>query len=272
MKKRWMRLLTELSSRKWVSRTAGRAASSGWSRRWIPSFAKTYNIQVDEAEKPMSEYRTLNEFFTRRLKPGMRPLSVGDDILLSPVDSLITGMGPIQQGTILNVKGQDYMLDELLHRSPYQQKYMHGYYFVLYLSPTDYHRIHSPVTGKLVESEHVPGRVYPVNDFGLRHMPRVLSRNERLITYLRHAHGEVAVVKVGALNVSSIHYTDGVPLPAYERGQELAYFAFGSTVVLLTENGTFEPRSDLTVGSIVKMGEGLGRLQAVPASPRTGEA
>ncbi|WP_028594111.1 archaetidylserine decarboxylase [Paenibacillus assamensis] len=265
MMKRLLRLLTELSSRKWVSQAAGSFANSQASRRLIPRFAKSYGINVEEAEKAMHEYATLNDFFTRKLKPGMRPLVQETDRLLSPVDALITGMGTIKEGVILNVKGQDYTLEELLHQSPHAQKYKNGYFFVLYLSPTDYHRIHAPVTGTTVESEHVPGKVYPVNDFGLRHMPRVLSRNERLITYIRHEQGEVSVVKVGALNVSSIRYTNDAVLPAYERGQDMAYFEFGSTIVLLTENGTFSPSADLELGSRVRMGESLGTLHTKSA-------
>lgn len=264
MKKRILRLLTELSSRKWVSRIAGRFANSGLSRRFIPTFAKTYNIRVEEAEKPIEQYGTLNEFFTRKLKPGMRPMSAEADQLASPVDAVITGMGPIQEGSIFNVKEQDYTLDELLHHSPHRQKYNHGYCFVLYLSPSDYHRIHAPVTGVTVESEHVPGRVYPVNDFGLHHMPRVLSRNERLITYIRHQLGEVAVVKVGALNVSSIRYADDRVKASYEQGQDLAYFEFGSTVVLLTETNTFQPLEGLALGAKVRMGDCLGTFHAKP--------
>ncbi|CRF29002.1 phosphatidylserine decarboxylase [Mycobacterium tuberculosis] len=177
--------------------------------------------------------------------------------MVSPVDALITGMGSIQEGLIVNVKGQDYAIDELLNQSPRMINYKHGFYYVLYLSPTDYHRIHSPVTGTILEKEHVAGKVYPVNDFGLKHMRRVLSRNERLITYIQHETGEVAVVKVGALNVSSIQYVS--PLPTkLNRGDELAYFEFGSTVVLLTESGTFNPRQDLKVSSWVAMGEALG--------------
>lgn len=259
--KPFFRLLTELSSRKWISRITGAFAQSGASRALIPKFAKSYGIRVEDAEKALHEYRTLNEFFTRRLKAGLRPLDAHPDALLSPVDSLITGMGPIQAGTMLNVKGQDYTVEELLNRSPRTFNYRNGFFFVLYLSPTDYHRIHSPVTGTIVEKEHVKGKVYPVNDFGLRQMKRVLSRNERLITYIDRDGGEIAVVKVGAMNVSSIRYTE--PLPdRIERGADLAYFEFGSTVVLLTENGTFEPRSDLAVGSKVKMGESLGFLQS----------
>jgi phosphatidylserine decarboxylase len=253
------RLMTELSSRKWVSRLTGSIAKSKLSRRFIPRFAAAYNIRIEEAEKPLHEYGSLNEFFTRRLKPGLRPIDPDADRLISPVDALITGMGPIHEGTILNVKGQDYTVEELLNRSPRVVNYRNGFCFVLYLSPTDYHRIHAPATGDIVETEHVPGKVYPVNDFGLTQMRRVLSRNERLITFLREEAGEIAVVKVGALNVSSIRYVEPRP-QRVERGSELAYFEFGSTVVLLTENGIFEPREDLKVGSRVKMGEALGRF------------
>ncbi|WP_018759282.1 archaetidylserine decarboxylase [Paenibacillus terrigena] len=259
MAKSLLRLMTELSSRKWISQLTGKFAHSSASRHLIPRFAKIYGISIEDAEKELHEYRTLNQFFTRRLKPGLRPIDPNPDTLVSPVDALITGIGPIENGLLLNVKGQDYTIEELLNQSPYTQKYKHGTYFVLYLSPTDYHRIHTPIAGNLVESEHVPGKVYPVNDFGLHHMKRVLSRNERLITYIRHHFGEVVVVKVGAMNVSSIQYVN--PLPkSLEKGQDLAYFEFGSTVVLLTENGTFTPRSDLALGSTVKMGEALGTI------------
>jgi len=219
-----------------------------------------YGIAIEEAEKRMDEYSTLNEFFTRRLKPGMRVIDSDPGALVSPVDALITGAGKIHDGTILNIKGQDYTIDELLAGSPRTENYRGGFCLVLYLSPTDYHRIHAPVEGVIVEREHLPGRVYPVNDFGLRHMPRVLSRNERLVTYIKHASGEVAVVKVGAMNVSSIRYVDQ-SAQRTERGGELAYFEFGSTVVLLTEDDTFELRSDLMPGKKVRMGEKLGTLR-----------
>jgi phosphatidylserine decarboxylase len=259
MSKPFYRLLTELSSRKWVSQITGAFAKSRTSRLMISRFAKTYGIRVEDAEKHISEYASLNDFFTRRLKPGLRPIDGDPSFLLSPVDALITGMGPIHEGLILDVKGQDYTIEELMNRSPRTINYRNGFYFVLYLSPTDYHRIHSPITGDIVEKEHIPGRVYPVNDFGLRYMNRVLSRNERLITFIQHEAGEVAVIKVGALNVSSIQYSE--PLSNHlERGQELAYFEFGSTVVLLMEDDIFLPRTDLGVGTQVKMGDALGAL------------
>lgn len=259
--------MTELTSRKWISRLMGRFSHSGASRLLIPTFAKSYGIPLEEAEKDIKEYRTLNEFFTRKLKPDMRPIHPMPEGLISPVDALITAMGEIQSGTILNVKGQDYSLQELLNYSPRTETYNHGYFFVLYLSPTDYHRIHAPVAGRKLESEHIKGKVYPVNDFGMRHMRTVLSRNERLITYISHDLGEVAVVKVGAMNVSSIKYTD-VEATRWDRGDDLAYFEFGSTVVLLIENGTFEPLSKLNIGSKVKMGEPLGKFYSANKTKR----
>lgn len=260
MRIKLLRLLTELSSRRWISRLAGYIANSNCSRRIIPLFIKIYKIKLEEAEKPLQQYRTLNEFFTRRLKPGVRLFSSSDDQLISPVDACITAMGWIQAGCMFNIKGQDYTIDELLHFSPQCTKYKAGYYFVLYLSPSDYHRIHSPVNGATVKSQHISGRVYPVNHFGLRHMPRVLSRNERLLTYLRHATGEIALVKVGALNVSSIRYTNDRLESFYTQGQDLAYFQFGSTVVVITENDTFIPHTHWSVGEKVKIGDCLGTL------------
>lgn len=257
MSKPFFRLLTELSSRKWVSQLTGAFAKSRASRAFLQRFAKTYGIRIEDAEKAISEYQSLNEFFTRRLKPGLRPIDPDINYLVSPVDAAITGIGPIEQGMLLNVKGQDYSVDDLLNQSPRKVNYEKGFYFVLYLSPTDYHRIHSPVTGTIIEKEHVPGKVYPVNEFGLRYMRKTLSRNERLITYIHHDKGEIAVVKVGALNVSSIQYVSGLQ-DAIERGDELAYFEFGSTVVLLIEDPTFTPCNELQLGSKVKMGERLG--------------
>ncbi|GIP59081.1 archaetidylserine decarboxylase [Paenibacillus sp. FSL W8-0186] len=260
MMKLLMRSMTELGSRKWISRLTGRLAQSSVSQVFIRSFARIYRIQVQEAEKPISEYRSLNEFFTRRLKPGARLIDNDPATLVCPVDALITGAGPVKSGTIFNIKGQDYAIEELLGCSPRAAKYAEGFYLVLYLSPTDYHRIHVPVDGTIVERVHFQGKVYPVNEFGLRHMKMVLSRNERLTTYIRYSDGEVAVIKVGAMNVSSIKYVNPLAKDV-KKGQELAYFEFGSTVVLLTENHTFTLRKDLIPGMKVHMGESLGTLR-----------
>ncbi|WP_168122774.1 archaetidylserine decarboxylase [Paenibacillus sp. HB172176] len=266
---KWVaRTLTELSSRKWLSKLAGSIAQSSASRLFIPRFIKLYSIAEQDAEKAASEYRTLNEFFTRRLKKGLRPVHGDENTLTSPVDALITAAGHVSRGILLNIKGQNYTINELLGGSPRAAQYDNGYYFVLYLSPTDYHRIHVPVSGKIMERDHLKGRVYPVNDFGLTHMKRVLSRNERLVTYMTHKHGEAAIVKVGAMNVSSIKYV--LPLrDVMAKGDELAYFEFGSTVVLLLEESAFEPRANLAVPSKIRMGEALGEWHSRHEEPQS---
>lgn len=255
-----LRLITELSSRKWISKIVGTFAKSKWSKPFIPRFIQTYGIKPEEAEKSIHEYGSLNDFFIRKLRADLRPIQREADTLVSPVDALITAYGTIQDGLMMDIKGQNYTIHELLNDSPRTVNYIQGTYFVLYLSPTDYHRIHAPIEGTIVEKEHIPGKVYPVNDFGLLHMKKVLSRNERLITYIQHQYGETAVVKVGALNVSSIQYSDALT-PELERGQELAYFEFGSTVVLLLENDTFEALPEVQIGNKVLMGEALGKIK-----------
>ncbi|PYI54053.1 archaetidylserine decarboxylase [Paenibacillus flagellatus] len=255
---RLLALAAELTSVKWLSRLIGRFTRSRWSRALIPRYARAYAIRVEEAEKLPDAYRSLNDFFVRRLKPGLRPVDRDARSLVSPVDGTVTGIGPIGDRADLIVKGQYYRADDLLGGSPLAASYAGGFFVVLYLSPADYHRVHSPVAGTVTGSAHFPGRTYPVNAFGLERMRRVLSRNERLITYIRHAYGVLPVIKVGAMNVSSIRYAE--PMPEHPaKGDELARFEFGSTVVLLVEPGSFAFRPDLAVGSRVRVGEPLGR-------------
>jgi phosphatidylserine decarboxylase len=251
------RLLTELSARPWISRGAGAFAKSSLSKGMIRGFAKAYQIPLAEAEHAVDHYPTLNAFFTRRLKPGARLIDGEASTIVSPVDAQITAKGVIADGLMLQVKGQTYTIDELLDGSERAEKYKRGYFFVLYLSPRDYHRIHVPVTGTIVEKQPIAGRVYPVNHMAMTNVPQVLSRNYRIASYIKHDNGEVAVVKVGALNVASIQFVEDLH-DQVNKGDELAYFEFGSTIVLLMQEGTFSPRADLLIGSRVKMGEGLG--------------
>jgi phosphatidylserine decarboxylase len=253
----FFQLLTQLSSRKFISKTAGFLACSGISRRWIPAFAKAYNIPVEEAEFSMNQYKTLNAFFTRRLKPGARPVDADPNTIVSPVDAEVTACGVITAGLMLEIKGQTYAIDELLNGAKRQNKFHSGYFYVLYLSPRDYHRIHVPATGEIVETEEIAGKVYPVNHASMTNVKQVLSRNYRIATYIQHAKGELAVVKVAALNVASIQFVDGLQSQV-NKGDELAYFEFGSTVVLLAEQNTYQPLASVGVGSRVKMGEVLG--------------
>lgn len=260
MKKKAYRFLLELASNRLISRLVGSFTKREISRRLIPSFVKAYSIEMDEAEKEIGEYTNLNELFTRRLKEGKRIVESDPNAVVSPVDAVITAAGPIAQDLQMKVKGQLYGLEEMFgfDRSLCRQ-FQGGQFIVLYLSPRHYHRIHFPVDGEVTVRRRIDGKVYPVNEFGLKYGKRPLSRNARLLTVVKHAFGEVAVMKVGALNVASIQYTFPDQLFA-DKGDELAYFEFGSTVVLFFEPGTFCANSRIQEGKELKMGEKIGEM------------
>lgn len=259
---KWLyKQLTELTSRKWISKMTGTFAQSPASKVLISHFAKVYNINLDEAEKTLSDYHSLNEFFTRRLKPGARPIHPNSLVVTSPVDALITACGAIQNSQLLEVKGQIYSVSDLLQSKEEAARFNGGFFYVLYLSPTDYHRIHTPVSGKVRARKHLVGKVYPVNNASMTLMSQVLNRNERLITYLEtEQNQQVAIVKVGALNVSSINYVNEHHT-TFNKGDELAFFAFGSTVVLLFEADSYIPIHPQQLNTRIKMGEQLGTLK-----------
>jgi phosphatidylserine decarboxylase len=256
------RLFTELSSRRTLARMTGSIAKSRGSRILLRKFARHYGIDVAEAEKPLQEYRSLNEFFTRRLRPEFRPIDAQTDTLVSPVDGVLVAAGEIHAGKLFPVKGQVYTSSDLLGGSPHASRFEKGTFAVIYLSPSNYHRIHSPIDGTVLEWDRIPGTVYPVNDRGMRMMPRVLSRNARLVTYIEHESRLLALVKVGAMNVSSIRYAaEDEPPEKVRKGDELAYFEFGSTVVLLMEKDMFSPSPSLSAGSALRMGEAIGTVK-----------
>lgn len=260
------RLLTELSSRPTIARLVGAFAKSSVSKALIPKFAQFYGILVEEAEHELSGYGSLNDFFIRRLKPGARPIDPEERSVVSPVDGTVAAAGRIAPDRTFPVKGQSYTIDELLNGSPHAARYVNGTFAVIYLSPSNYHRIHAPVDAEVTEFDRIPGAVYPVNDPSLRLMRQVLSRNARLVTYLKHEGGTMALVKVGAMNVSSIRYAAGdAAADRVAKGEELAYFEFGSTVVLLWEKDRFVPSDRLTPGNQLRMGEKIGEI-----APRRG--
>ncbi len=259
------RLLTQLSSRRSISYLVGRVAKSRFSKRLIPYFIHVYKIDVSEAERPPEAYPHLNAFFTRRLKPGVRPIHPGPHVAVSPVDGTVTSMGIIRSDGMIVVKGKPYSLAEMLQDQDQEQRYRGGYFLVLYLSPRDYHRIHAPIGGRIVGTVHHRGTVYPVNPTGLQLINGVLAKNERLITYIEHDQTQVAVIKVGAMNVASIRWSDRLRSTEVIKGEELAYFEFGSTVVLLFEPGSFALIEGLKEGDKVKMGQPIGYMNVVQA-------
>ena len=247
--------------------------------RFVPAairqFARLFSIDLQEAVQPDPDhYKTFNQFFTRSLKDGARVVNGTDRQLCSPVDGRVSQLGPISEGTIVQAKGRNYSVSDLLGgRESDVSAFVNGTFATLYLSPRDYHRIHMPARGDLCAMHYIPGRLFSVAPHTVRVVPRLFARNERVVAIFNTDAGKVAMVLVGAINVaaietvwaglitppvqSSIIYKDYEPSThILEKGQEMGRFNMGSTVILLLENGTL--RSDLSAGDPVRMGELLG--------------
>lgn len=244
------------------------------SRAAVRIFAKRYGINISEAEQPLESYSSIQALFTRRLKDGVRPIGKG---VVSPVDALCSQAGGIERGTLLEVKGWSYRVEELLADKELADKFQDGTSCVLYLAPPDYHRIHSPIDGRVISSIHVPGKLWPVNEWAVRRIKNLFVKNERLVTTLDTAIGLVAVIKVGATNVGSIEvsYDDlrtngwfrskAVSKRVYQdihlkAGEELGVFRLGSTVVLLFERRFAQAECSKLIGRKCKMGQQLFEL------------
>ena len=274
--------LMTLLPKNYVSRLVGRFAGSRLSRRLIPYFARHFGINVEESEFAVKTYGSLTEFFIRKLKPGLRPVAQGDSVVVSPVDGVVSEFGPIKQGVLIQAKGVDYTVLELLGQDKERaQRFANGLFLTIYLSPRDYHRIHVPVAGQVVASTYVPGTLFPVNPFGVRAVKGLFALNERLITYLQGSAGLLALVKVGATIVGSVKVnyaslTTNVPRaklltsdypngPSYFSGEEVGRFEFGSTVILLFEPG--KVALTLQTGDRVLMGQKIGQLLTKEGNP-----
>jgi phosphatidylserine decarboxylase len=258
LKQSLYRIMIELTNRRWSSVLLKKFARSSVSKRVVPSFARTYKINQAEMEKELNEYRSLHDFFIRRLKPGSRVTAADPDALASPVDAVIEDIGPVDPELEIHVKGKVYSIAEMLGSVHSAEPYRGGTYMVLYLSPTHYHRIHSPVSGRILNQWSLGSRSYPVNAHGLKYGRRTLSKNYRMVTEIDYGSGRLALVKVGAMFVNSIERVhEGDRL---EKGEEMAYFSFGSTVVLLFEKGRIELAKDIRLPAHVKVGEKLGTM------------
>jgi phosphatidylserine decarboxylase len=267
--------------RRLVSRTLGAAAGMrvpGFVLRPALSlYCRHFDVDLSESERPLSDYATFNDFFTRALKPGARPLDADPAALLSPVDGRVHASGPIEQGAILQAKGVPYRLEDLLGSADDARLFDGGTFATLYLSPRDYHRIHHPADGELLRVRPLPGDLWPVNDEAVSRVPRLFARNERVACVGRFASGApYAMVPVGALNVGSIRLTF-VPLRtnrsilsrdvvafdpplSVRRGEEFGRFEFGSAVVLLLSKAAGEV-FPLESRSPVRLGRPIGRLR-----------
>ncbi|MGV3488985.1 MAG: phosphatidylserine decarboxylase [Tuberibacillus sp.] len=219
-------------------------------------FVRTYSIKMDEAERDLSDYKSLQSLFVRKLKPGLRPIDPEPRSLVSPVDGIISVFGKISDNCTFPVKGQDYHLTDLLGKRQDAGDYINGCFFVFYLSPGHYHRIHSPIKGSILSQWSLGKVSFPVNKLGLKYGEKPFSTNYRLISEILTDYGKVAVIKVGALNVNSIHLTHATK--ELQKGEEIGYFSFGSTVILLTEPSEFQFSPDIVEGMEIQYGQSIG--------------
>lgn len=233
----------------------GKLVHTPLSKPFLRWFARTYQIDIDAAERPIDEYQSIGHFFTRNLKEGLRPIE-GD--LVSPVDGVLRNYGVITGGLLEQVKGRDYSVGSFLGSDELGRQFDGGIFFNLYLSPQDYHHVHSPVTGEVTRAVHVPGKLWPVNDWSMSNVENLFCVNERILTLVRTPnYGDVAVVMVGATNVGKMSVTYDAfisnnlrtakpevhtydPGRAIKAGDRLGTFHMGSTVVLLFERGKLD--------------------------------
>jgi phosphatidylserine decarboxylase len=245
-------------------------------RAVIRAFAKKYGVDESEAERPIDQYPTFTEFFTRRLKPGARAIAPGELLPVSPVDGTVGELGEIVSSRLYQAKGKHYTLSELIGGPRAEEdarQFEGGVFCTIYLAPYNYHRIHAPLSGEIAGYVNMPGQLWPVNPAGVRNVEKLFCVNERLTTFLRTPRGPCGVVAVGATNVGRIRalYDDVVTnarrrrRPArviyqqpvrVEKGAELAVFEMGSTVVLLFAPGV-KLAGRLLPGLPVKLGEAL---------------
>lgn len=254
---KWLyRLMIELTNHALSSKLIAFFTKSRLSAWLIPSYAKVYRINQDEMEKSLQHYQTLQQLFIRKLKADARPIDETPNSIVSPVDAVIEEIGTISEQKNIVVKGKAYSIAEMLGSDDAAEKYLNGLFIILYLSPSHYHRIHSPISGVVTRQWALGKRSYPVNRLGLRYGKKPLSKNYRMITEMTADGKYIAVVKVGAMFVNSIELTH--PNEQLTKGQEMAYFSFGSTVVLLFEKDSIELDSRIVVPMGIKVGERIG--------------
>lgn len=218
-----------------------------WMKNWmIRRFIRKYHVDMSLAlnENPES-YSDFNQFFIRQLKSDLRPLATAENEIVSPVDGMIAQVGKIRQDQLLQAKDFYYDLKTLLGDEKLASQFHDGSFATLYLAPFDYHRVHMPLTGKLIKSTYIPGKLFSVNRLTSEIIPQLFTRNERLIMTFDTAAGPMAVIMVGAMIVGNIEtvwmekpvrakeVASSSPDIHLQKGAELGHFTLGSTVILL---------------------------------------
>jgi len=240
----------------------------------ITKFIKQFKIDMSEAKySEAADFETFNDFFTRELKAGLRPIIEGDNNLATPVDGCVSQQGDIKAGRIFQAKGHDFSLRELLGgRDDVAAPFDEGIFSTVYLAPKDYHRIHMPITGKLEQMIFIPGDLFSVNPLTAQNVPNLFARNERAVAIFSTAIGPMAMVLVGATIVGSIETVwEGTLTPQknkeiqywdyqdqeiiLQKGAEMGRFKLGSTIVALFPKDSIEFSEALAPSSVTRLGE-----------------
>jgi phosphatidylserine decarboxylase len=258
---------------------ATRVRSAGFKNALIRGFLSLYTVDMSDArESDPYAFGSFNEFFTRALKDGARPIASGSNAIACPVDGQVSEAGSIERDLLLQAKGRRYRLGELLAAQPWASRFEGGAFATIYLAPFNYHRVHMPLRGELRHTVYVPGALFSVNAATAQHVPRLFARNERVLTLFDTGDnrvGQFAVILVGALNVGSMstvwagditpaarRVVTQVPSPpmTFEKGAELGRFNMGSTVILLFEPNRVRWQPEVRAGTVVRLGQPFGTL------------
>lgn len=240
---------------------------------FISVFVHLFRVNLEEAERSEAQdYDCFNDFFTRALKAGARPLASPAHRLISPCDGTISQLGNLQGQDIIQAKGIDYSAAALLGSSAWAEHFEGGRFITIYLAPNDYHRVHMPLDGRLVGENRIPGRLFSVSAATTLSVPGLFTRNERMAALFETEFGPVAVVMVAALMVAGIETPWGGPNdrrpgtdlractldgPSLARGEEMGRFHWGSTVIVLTPAGFPAWRESLASGRRIRLGQPL---------------
>ncbi len=275
--------LQHLIPQRWLSEQMYRLARVRWrplKTLLIRSFARIYRIDMSLALEPdLATYAHFNAFFTRALRPDARPLDATSQAIFCPVDGAISQIGVISDGKLIQAKGRHFDVRTLLgleRDAPHP--FDGGQFATIYLSPSDYHRIHMPLTGDLTQMTHIPGRLFSVNATTARLVPGLFARNERVVCRFDTQAGDMALVLVGAIFVGGIetvwsgeitpphsapdiqrwNYSDDAQRIHLEGGEEMGRFNLGSTVIVLFPPGRIHWTPELAPGQTVQLGQRLG--------------
>ena len=264
----------------WLSRLTGWLAdvrNPVWLKNFvIEQFVKQYEVNMDEAEQPdPTAYANFNDFFTRPLKAGARPIADAD--IVCPADGAISQLGEIEEGRIFQAKGQYFSTRELLGGDEERAAlFQDGQFATIYLSPRDYHRVHMPLAGRLTATSYIPGKLFSVNGVTAENVERLFARNERLVCYFDTELGPMAMILVGAMVVAGIETVwsgqeapvtkdpvrvDYQKLPepvSLAKGEEMGRFKLGSTVILLFPKGSMAWDEQYVAGTATRLGELFG--------------